>query len=609
LIPDAKIDEIRERTDIVRVVGDHVELKRKGQNWFGLCPFHSAKTPSFSVHAQKQIFHCFGCHETGDVFGFLMRIEGRPFVDVATDLAKRVGVEIPEGGTPEEARQARLRRSERERCLELNALVAGLYRQILSSAAGQPGRDYLRERGLSDETAATFQLGYAPQAWDTLVVALTRRGEPLQLAEKLGLIARRRGGSGYYDRFRGRLLFPLIGPAGEILGFGGRRIGEAGDEPKYINTPETPVYRKGQALYGLHAARHAIRQEGCALLVEGNIDVLSLHQAGHANVVAPMGTALTEQQVRLLRRFTSRVVVLFDGDSAGRQAALGTVPRFLAEDLDARIASVPDGEDPDSLARRGAEAVAACLRSAVPSVDYALTSLLENTDRTIPGRVRALTEAAPLLTAIRNPSARDLYAGKLAAALDLEVAHVHRALRGAAPQPERIASRPQPASLPPAEAQLLSLVADHPRLAALATEAGVLGYVEHDDVRRVLGRMLEAAKDGRLDVGVIIEETAVELREAVAREVLSSSFADCAEPERALHECVAKLRGRSLERRAASLREESKRAEAAGDRARARDLALQAVEVDRERRAVAGSGERAQTGKSVPEVVNQQNAR
>jgi DNA primase len=286
------------------------------------------------------------------------------------------------------------------------------------------------------------------------------------------------------------------------------------------------------------------------------------------------------------------------------------VSRFLAEDVDARIASLPEGEDPDSLARRGQDAVAECLRGAVPAVDFALTALLEHNDRTIPGRVRTLTEAAPLLTAIRNPSARDLYAGKLAAALDLEVAHVHRALRGAAPQPEQIRSRPEPATLPPTEGQLLSLVADHPGLAPRVAEAGVLGLIEHDGVRRLLGRMLEITRDGRLDVAAIIDDAPEELREEVARELMSSSFAACPDPERALDECVAGLRGRNLERRAAALRHESKQAEETGDRARARELAMQAMELDRERRSAAGAAEnQGRASQPAPPVVNHWNVR
>jgi DNA primase len=592
LIPDAKIDEIRDRTDIVRVVADHVELKRKGQNWFGLCPFHSEKTPSFSVHAQKQMFHCFGCHETGDVFGFLMRVEGRPFGEVARDLANRAGVDLPES-SPERDPGARERRSERERCLEVNALVAGLYRQMLGAEQGAPGRAYLREREIRDDVIESFQLGYAPQAWDTLSGALARLDVPPQLGEKLGLIAPRRGGQGHYDRFRGRIIFPLIGPAGEVLGFGGRRTIDGGDEPKYINTPETPVYRKGESLYGLHAARQAIRHEGRALLVEGNIDVLSLHQAGHRNAVAPMGTALTERQARLVRRFAPGVTVMFDGDAAGRKAALAAVPRLLAEDVDARIASLGDGEDPDSLARRGGgEAVAACLRAAVPAVDFALQEILARTERTIPGRVRAIEEAAPLLLAVPNASARDLYAGKLAAALDLDVGHVYRALRGAAPQVAEARPAGQVRDLPPAEAQLLALLADHPELAPLAGAAGVLGLVEDDAARRVLGCTLAAASAGRLDVAAILADAPEDRREAVARALLSSSFAGCEDPARALRECLARLLGRSLERRAAEMRRESRRAEETGDRGRARELALQAVDLDRQRRAAIENHER-----------------
>jgi len=276
--------------------------------------------------------------------------------------------------------------------------------------------------------------------------------------------------------------------------------------------------------------------------------------------------------------------------------------------VDARIASLADGEDPDSLARGGgADAIAACLKAAVPAVDYAMQTILERTDRTIPGRIHAVAEATPLLLAIRNSSARDLYAGKLAAALDLDASHVHRALRGAAPQPQEVPA-PAPVALPPEQALLLALLADHPGLAPRLVEAGTLGLVEHDGVRRVLARMLEAATAARLDVAAIIEDTSEDLRDAVARQVLSSSFAACPDPERAFLECLAGLQGRSLERRAAELRQESRRAEEAGDRTRARALALQAMDMDRQRRAALEAPERSRS-EAAPAAVDPLNLR
>ena len=339
LIPEQVIADIRERTDIVQVIGQHVQLKRAGVNHIGLCPFHDEKTPSFNVNSQRQFYHCFGCHESGDVIKFLMKIEGRRFLEVVEDLAARAGIEIPrQTVSPEQARAAERQRSERQLGIDLNRKVADLYRSLLVGDRGGPAREYLQRRDVGEAITETFQLGYAPAAGAPVVRLLEREKVSMDVAERLGLVLRRAGGA--HDRFWNRLIFPVIGAGGEVIGFGGRLLGD-GDGPKYINTPETPLYHKGEVLFGLAAAAAPMRKRDLALVVEGNIDVIQLHQHGFDHSVAPMGTALTPRQVQLLRRFASKVIAVFDGDAAGQAAALKAVWTFVDGGLSAKIASLP----------------------------------------------------------------------------------------------------------------------------------------------------------------------------------------------------------------------------------------------------------------------------
>ena len=359
LIPESKVAEIRDRTDIVAVIGEHVQLRRAGSNYLGLCPFHGEKSPSFNVSPSKQFFYCFGCQKSGDVFRFVMELEGRTFADVARDLARRSGVDIPEDSEPSPRRRAeRLQEeSEKARLLKLNELCARFYEVQLER--NERCQRYLRERGVSDEIRARFRLGYAPSDWDALVKALQQRGVPHELSETAGLLIRREGAqlargapatsATHYDRFRDRAMFPLLLPPRggskaqgaqglplcDVIAFGGRVLpgGAEGDKAgaKYINSPETPLYKKGENLFGLHAARDAIRQRRQAVLVEGNFDVLALHQFGQPVTVAPMGTALTESQVRQLARLIGpdgHLVLMLDGDKAGRAATIKGGPEL-----------------------------------------------------------------------------------------------------------------------------------------------------------------------------------------------------------------------------------------------------------------------------------------
>jgi DNA primase len=341
-IPDEKIEEIRAAADIVDVAGDYVQLKQSGSRFKGLCPFHSEKTPSFSVDPDQNLYYCFGCQNGGDVFKFIQEIEGVGFLESARILAERYGIPIPEGDVdPEEA-------TERETILHALRFAARFfYHQLTQTDRGRPALEYLRGRGFKPRTIKRFGLGYAPDSWDALLTAAKNDQIDPETLEKAGLVVERNSGNGYYDRYRGRVIFPIFSHIGKVLGFAGRILDPDADQPKYINSPETKVYHKSDVLYGLHQAKRAIREEDEVLMVEGYTDVISLSQEGIGNVVASSGTSLTEGQVETLDRYAKRVLLLYDADEAGARAAVRGLDLVLEQGMAGYAVELPDGSDPD----------------------------------------------------------------------------------------------------------------------------------------------------------------------------------------------------------------------------------------------------------------------
>ncbi len=345
-IPEDKIDAVRSSSDIVEVVGEYVQLKRRGSNFVGLCPFHKEKTPSFNVNPDLGIYKCFGCGAGGNEFQFLMRVENLEFPEAVKVLAERAGIVITE--TDDQRQQS----SEIESIY--NALrFAGrfFYQSLTQEEKGKPALDYLLNRGFTVETIKKFGLGYAPDSWDALLMAAGKENIDVQFLEKAGLIISKKDGGGFYDRYRNRVIFPIFSHLSKVIGFGGRILKEEKKQPKYINSPETRVYHKGSVLYGLHQSKQAIRKREEVLLVEGYTDVISLFQAGVEHVVATSGTALTPDQIKLLKRYTQKVLVLYDGDSAGAAAALRGIDLLLAQGVTVYGLELGEGEDPDSFVR------------------------------------------------------------------------------------------------------------------------------------------------------------------------------------------------------------------------------------------------------------------
>jgi DNA primase len=429
--PD-KIEEVRARADIVEIVGAQVRLKRAGRNFVGLCPFHNEKTPSFSVNAERGFFHCFGCGAGGTVFDFVMKVEGLTFIEALQSLARRYGIVLPEptGGSGPPA-------GERDALALVNQTASEFFEHVLwKTDEGAVAREYLKARGITEETARAFILGFAPARSANLTAVIGKRGM-LEAAVKAGLVKRYEGRPPY-DMFRARLMFPIRDAQGRVIGFGGRVLDQS--LPKYINSPESPIYSKARALYGVFEARQAIAQADRAIVVEGNIDVIALWQAGFKETVASLGTSLTVDQLRLLARYTRNVIACFDGDAAGRKASLRALEVFLGAGLLGRGVFIPSGYDPDTLVRdRGAEALTELLESSELLVDYFLREQAVAAGASLGGRARAAERVAEILRMVANPFEFDLLARKAADSLGVgeELLRKEARKRGAANQSAR----------------------------------------------------------------------------------------------------------------------------------------------------------------------------
>jgi len=404
-IPEETIQAIRDRVDVVGLIGRYVTLKKAGRSFKGLCPFHQEKTASFTVSPERGIFHCFGCGESGNAISFLMSHENLTFPEAARMLAAECGIEIPrtDDGEPGVV----------ERVFAVNDVAQKLYRATLADSKGAGARAYLERRGLGPELAERFGVGFAPDRWDAVTSALARQRIPASVGEKAGLLkARERGG--HYDLLRGRISFPIQDVRGRVIGFGGRALGPE-QEPKYLNTLESPVFRKREALYGFPFALEPIRRNDRAVVVEGYFDLIALHRAGIEESVATCGTALTEGHARNLRRRTRNLVLLFDGDEAGQRAVLRALDLLLPQGLRVRAAALPAGEDPDDfLTRSGAAALRDLINAAPPALDLAIEHALAGGCETPWEKADAAAAVAPLLAVLPDPVERGEYIRRLA---------------------------------------------------------------------------------------------------------------------------------------------------------------------------------------------------
>jgi DNA primase len=519
-------EEIKRAVDIVELIGQFVQLKRAGLNYIGLCPFHSEKAPSFSVSPSKQIFHCFGCKQGGDLFAFWMAYHQVSFPQAMRDLAEKYHISLPEThpghtGSGEGAR--------REALLKLNETAAQFYHHLLTrSDKGKAGRDYFERRGIPAEIIASFRLGYASDDWEGLTAFLKGKKADLEKAVQAGLIIPRKGG-GHYDRFRGRVLFPIINMRQQVVGFGGRVLDHS--LPKYLNTPETAAFQKGELLYGLHDAHGPIREKGRAVIVEGYTDVLALRKHGFREAVATLGTALTRDHIRRLKGYAKETVVVFDADAAGKAAALRSLSIFLDEGMSARVMVLPEDEDPDSFVNKnGLPLFLERLDRAAPMFDFFLDLRMAGAEGRIEGQVEVLQDMIPLLLELRNHVQRALYARRLSEKLGIAESWVFAELSKASRLPTRGKTGDRlgegladPPSRKADDRLLLRLLVHHPEVFEQFVQRNLTVLLSDATVLRIFGLMLDAfQKEGELAPERILEMLSGEPAADLLREAMMS---------------------------------------------------------------------------------------
>jgi DNA primase len=485
------VAEVQAKVDLLAYVSQYVTLKKQGREYRGLCPFHSEKTPSFYVNAEKQLWKCHGCGAGGDLIKFVERYENVDFPIALRMLATRAGIVL------EETPGAQRRRSEREAIYEANAAAQRYFADALRR--DQHALEYVHRRGITNETAALFGLGFAPDGWEGLTKALERAGIDLQLAERAGLV---RVKTGYYDFFRNRLMFPIYNLTGEVMAFGGRALGD--ETPKYLNTPNTAAYTKGQHVYGLHLARRAAAADDTLVVVEGYLDAIALHQAGFRNAVASLGTAFTPEQARELRRVAGKLYLCFDGDAAGQAATARSIDMLVEEGLAVSIVALPAGKDPDELIlESGAEAFATLLAGTQRWVDFKIDLACKRIASKFASKSDIAREAMSVIIQVRDPIERDQYVKAMARRLDVSEAALRQTRQQAAAHPRvppvadggpvrRAPTATQPMST---ERDLLQLVLARPKLLPAARER-----VQPDDfmdveLRTVYARLIEHEHD------------------------------------------------------------------------------------------------------------------
>ncbi|MBI5775886.1 MAG: DNA primase [Nitrospirae bacterium] len=458
LIPQEIIEQVKDRTDILDVVSGYVTLSKAGQNFKGLCPFHSEKTPSFMVSPSRQIFHCFGCGTGGNAFTFVMKMEGTSFPETVRELARKAGIAVPEVQGIRHHQDA----GNREKLEKLNEAAQAWFMHNLTQAeAGRDARLYLKERGMFEDTLEAFGFGYAPESWDGLLKHLLKNGYTLPDLLAAGLITTKDGAgrnpkdaSGYYDKFRARVMFPIRDLRKKVIGFGGRILGEG--MPKYLNSPETPLFNKGRALYLLEKARETAGKTETLIIVEGYFDAIALHQAGITNVVATLGTALTPDHIRIIRRYVTKAVLLFDPDEAGVRAALRTLDLFVDSGLGVKVVSLPSGDDPDTFIRNQGREVFAQMQEQAPSLlDFAVEHSLGKANATsIEDRIRSVDEILRILQKTSNRLEKEECTKRVAERLGVNQQRLIERYPELQPRELRPARRESPAeAAPPAGAR------------------------------------------------------------------------------------------------------------------------------------------------------------
>jgi len=566
LIPDNTLDRIRTANDIVDVIGGYLPLKRAGANFTALCPFHKEKSPSFNVHPHKQIFHCFGCHKGGDVFTFVKEYENIGFVDAVRRLADRAKIPLEMDNNPgaQEARHIK------DQLLQIHDQLTTRWQSCLANeAAGQLARDYLAKRGVSEEGIKLFRIGAAPDAWDDTVNWATSKGFDLAVVEKAGLIIKKEETGRYYDRFRGRLMFPICDEQGRVIGFSGRVL--AGDEKtaKYVNSPETPIFTKSKVFFALDKSKRAILDAGFAIVCEGQLDSIACFMAGVQNIVAPQGTAFTEQHARIIKRYVDEVVLCFDSDNAGQNAAVRALDSLLASGIAVRVAVMPPKDDPDSFIKaNGGDAFRELIKRADGFFDYYLKRLCDTNDITTDkGRIAVVREMSEAVRKTGNPVLVDKYAQKTALRLGVTPEATRKEFGKTAPT---TAPRPSPedeyadamaneAGEPEiprpnvTELWLLKLILRFDDGLPWLTSHLDADWIQHPLVKDITARRMKAQRDGTWrSIGAFLDE----FESGQARSLITECISDERElpnPQQQLADITLRLRNQFVDQQMGAL--------------------------------------------------------
>jgi DNA primase len=590
--PQTFIDDLKRQADIVRIVQDYVPLKKTGANWVACCPFHKETKPSFSVNPSKEIFYCFGCQKGGSIFNFVMEVERVAFPEAIKIVAEKAGVPLP---VQIDDSRFEARKRESDQVIELNQWAMSWWEDQLNSqsAPAKAARDYLDQRGITEETRKAFRLGFAPDRWDALSTHLRQKGATKEALEKSGLVVKKEEG-GSYDRFRGRLMFPVIDPQGKPIAFGGRVLDPEG-EPKYLNSPETAAYIKGRHLYGLNLTRDEIRRQGFAILVEGYLDLIVPYQIGVRNVVASLGTALTPEQVKLIGRFARKVVVNYDGDRAGVQAAKRAIETILAEDLEVKVLVLPDNADPDDFIRKyGAAEYQKRRGEAQPHIQFVIDQAVRDRNLHSPAdKAAAVEEALPFVRAVRSRIQKreyfDITMDALRVQQDQRRELWQRIRTGASTDAASVQElvKRSPMSRPTvAEERLLELLLANKELRKI-----VLPKLETADYESLASAMIFRALVGLVEadkeIGFDSLSTATaddpQASEFLARLIMTETSESFDESLAAAESCLNALRLMKLDRHIDELSSELAEAERAGEAGLRDRLALELLESSKQR--------------------------
>ena len=586
-IPEDILQRIRDATDIVDLISEHVQLVKKGRNYSGLCPFHDEKTPSFSVDPDRQFYHCFGCGVGGNVFKFIQEIDRVTFVEAVKFLADRAGVALPEHSGPsrEETEAA-------DNLYRANDLAQKYFHHLLlNDDVGANARTYLQTRSLTGETIEHFGLGYAPPEWDALLKVAGRRDLNPHILERAGLALPRSTGSGHYDRFRDRVIFPIANLSDRTIAFGARAL-QPDQEPKYLNSPETPIYHKGRVLYGLSITRDAIRRQDAALVVEGYMDLISLAQAGIQHVVATSGTALTEDHGRLLARFARQVVLLFDGDAAGDAAAMRACEALLGTGLDARVVSLPSEHDPDTFVQEhGSDALLKRAENAQSVLDFYLEQLAQQHDlSSVEGKARAVERLKPLLSKSRDAVRRDLLLREVAERLSVDEQSLRHDLQASIrrpQQPRKAVAEPSPTATPAPprhELEFMGLLLNFPQLIPETVREFTPDSLSDTRTQALCRTFFDHHAHGKaIDLGTIISELQDDALIRLVAQCAAQGF-DAEQVERQWRDYLRYFQKNALQQRIANARQALAAASDEGEVAR---ISAELVALNQERQAVA----------------------